>query len=166
MLAVSRAVLPPPASGTTAQAGTTAVPSGTTAQRYYREILRYYRDTNRAYPPDRFTLFTSSGLLHLISLVLCCCFLGWSGDGSRQHLKRKATGASGSSSVKRTAQKNKAPQVPIDVLPLTQYRSYRQVNPYREEQDPSLVGTKFWNKRQQEVYNMIPRTGRMLLFPM
>jgi hypothetical protein len=113
-----RAVLPPPAGGTTAQGGSTAVPSGTTAQRYYREVLRYYHDTNRAYPPDRFTLFTSSGLLHLISLVLCCSFLGWSGDGSRQHLKRKSTAASGSTSVKKTAQKNKAPQVPIDVLPL------------------------------------------------
>ena len=143
MLAVPRAVLPPPASGTTAQGGTTAVPSGTTAQRYYRGILRYYRDTNRTYPPDRFALFTASGLLHLISLVLCCCFLGWSSDRSRRHLKLKATGASGSTSVKKTAQKNKAPQVPIDALPLTQYRTYRQANPYREEQDPSMVGTKF-----------------------
>ena len=97
--------------------------------------------------------------------MLCCCLLGWPGDGSRQHLKRKATGASGSSSVKRTSQKNKAPQVPIDVLPLTQYRFYRQANPYREEQDPSLIGTKFWNKRQQEVYNMILKDRKNAFVP-
>src|SRR3954466_124219 len=100
-----RAVLPLLESGTTAQGGTTVGHHGTTV-------------TPTAHtPPGRFTLFISSGLLHLISRVLCCCFLGCSGGGSRPQLKRKAPGTS-STSVKKTAQKNKdkVPMVPIDVL--------------------------------------------------
>src|ERR1043165_9449687 len=132
--------------------GGTTAPGGRyyrCAPRYYRsavlpQSLRYYRDIKSSYSPDTFTLFISSGILHLISSVCSVvAMLGWSGDGSRQHLKRKAAGGSVSTSVKKTAQKNKAPQVPIDVLPVPQYRSYRRVSPYREEQDPSLVGTKF-----------------------
>src|SRR3954469_1651320 len=156
-----RAVLPLPASGTTAWGGTTA-----SGERYYRGSPRYYRDPNRTHTPSRFTLFISSGLLHLISRVLCCCFLGWSGGSSRQPLKRKAPGT-GSSSVKKTAQKNKdkVPMVPIDVLPLPQYRTLRRVTPYREERDPSLFGTKFWNRRQQEIYHMLTKDRKNPFVP-
>ena len=122
------------------------------ALRYYHSAvlplrLRYYRDPNSTYPPQQiyFVHFFWGFASHFYCVLLF--LLGWSGDGSRQHLKHKATGASGSTSVKKTAHKPKAQEVPIDVLPLPQYRAYRQANPYREEQDPSLVGTKFWNKR-------------------
>ena len=141
--------------------------SGTTAatERYYRRHCGTTVTSKAHTHPIH--LLCSFLLGFCISFFLCfvVALLGWSGGGSRQHLKRKAAGASGSTSVNKTAQKNKAPQVPIDVLPLPLYRSYRQVSPYREEQDPSLVGTKFWNKRQQEVYNMLTKDRKNAFVP-
>ena len=40
-------------------------------------------------------------------------------------------------------------------LSLPEYRAYRCVNPYREEQDPELVGTQFWNKTHRDVFHKV-----------
>ena len=95
------------------------------------------------------------------SVSLCWC---WSGDGSRRNPKRKAPGQLGSN-FKKVAHKKKEPVKPISEISLPEYKAYREVNPYRSEQDPELVGSQFWNKSQRDVFNMILKRRKNKFVP-
>ena len=50
-------------------------------------------------------------------------------------------------------------------LPLPEYWAYRQSNPYKQPQDPTLKGTKFWNKSHRDVYQLMVKDRKNTFVP-
>ena len=161
---------------------------GTTgSQIWWQFPERYYRWTSVVLPLERYYRWSTVVLPCCLNLTVCqhCTFVHffqslciscvllfprswcWSGDGSRRtNPKRKATGGSGASTplFKKMATKKKAVK-PVSELSLREYQAYRKANPYRLAQDPDLVGSKFWNKTQQDVFNDVLKERKNLYVP-